>query len=105
MAEAAAFRDLRFPPVSASEFPELEVELSALTPLEHITDIERIQVGTHGLYLRRAGHGGLLLPQVATEYGWDRATFLEQTCHKAGLPADAWKDRDTEIYVFSAEVF
>lgn len=105
MAEAAAFRDLRFPPVSAVEFPELEIEISALTPLEKVSNTDLITVGTHGLYLRRAGQGGLLLPQVATEFGWDRTTFLEQTCRKAGLPKDAWKDRETEIYVFSADIF
>jgi len=55
--------------------------------------------------LRQGGHSGLLLPQVATEYGWDRTTFLEQTCRKAGLPRDAWKDSNSEIYIFSAEVF
>jgi MEMO1 family protein len=105
MAEAAAFLDRRFSPVTAAEFPELEIEISALTPLERISDVNVIQVGTHGIVLRQGGHSGLLLPQVATEYGWDRTTFLEQTCRKAGLPRDAWKDRETEVFVFSAEVF
>jgi MEMO1 family protein len=105
MAEAAAFRDLRFRAVSMSEFPEIEIEISALSRLERIASAERIQVGTHGIVLRRGGQSGLLLPQVATEYGWDRTTFLEQTCRKAGLPKDAWQDRETEIYIFSAEVF
>jgi len=105
MAEAAAFLDRRFSPVTAAEFPELEIEISALTPLERISDVGVIQVGTHGIVLRQGGHSGLLLPQVATEYGWDRTTFLEQTCRKAGLPRDAWKDSNSEIYIFSAEVF
>jgi MEMO1 family protein len=105
MAEAAAFLDRRFSPVTAAEFPELEIEISALTPLERISDVGVIQVGTHGIVLRQGGHSGLLLPQVATEYGWDRTTFLEQTCRKAGLPRDAWKNPNSEIYIFSAEVF
>jgi MEMO1 family protein len=105
MAEAAAFLDRRFSPVTAAEFPDLEIEISALTPLERISDVSVIRVGTHGIVLRQGSHSGLLLPQVATEYGWDRTTFLEQTCRKAGLPRDAWKDRDVEIYIFSAEVF
>ncbi len=100
MAEAAAFRDQRFRPVTAKEFPELEIEISALTPLQRIRDVNLIQVGTHGILMRRGGYSGLLLPQVATEQGWDRTTFLEQTCLKAGLPRDAWKDRETEIYIF-----
>jgi AmmeMemoRadiSam system protein B/AmmeMemoRadiSam system protein A len=105
MAEAAAFRDLRFPPVSASEFPELQIEISALTPLQRVSNPDEIRVGTHGIYLRRGTQGGLLLPQVATEQHWDRTTFLEQTCRKAGFPSDAWKDPGTEIYIFSADIF
>lgn len=105
MAEAAAFRDQRFRPVTAKEFPDLEIEISALTPLQRIRDANLIQVGTHGILMRRGGYSGLLLPQVATEQGWDRTAFLEHTCLKAGLPRDAWKDRETEIYTFSADVF
>ena len=66
---------------------------------------EEIEVGRHGIYIEKGFYRGVLLPQVATEHGWDRATFLEQTCRKAGLPADSWKDPATEIFVFSAEVF
>ncbi|HBZ56686.1 MAG TPA: AMMECR1 domain-containing protein, partial [Syntrophobacteraceae bacterium] len=84
---------------------ELEIEISALTPLERVSDVGMIQVGTHGILMRRGSASGVLLPQVAVEYGWDRTTFLEQTCRKAGLSKDVWKDRDTEIYIFSAEVF
>lgn len=105
MAEAAAFLDRRFPAVTAGEFSELEIEISALTPLERVSDVGMIQVGTHGILMRRGSASGVLLPQVAVEYGWDRTTFLEQTCRKAGLSKDVWKDRDTEIYIFSAEVF
>ncbi len=105
MASAAAFHDPRFPAVTAGELPELEYEISVLTPLRRIGDVGEIRVGVHGIYMRKDGFSGLLLPQVATEYGWDRETFLEQTCAKAGLPKGAWKDKSTEIYIFSADVF
>ncbi|MGB7572615.1 MAG: AmmeMemoRadiSam system protein B [Thermodesulfobacteriota bacterium] len=105
MAEAAAFRDPRFSPVSESELPELEFEVSVLTPLKKIKDVNEIQVGKHGIYLKKGWYSGLLLPQVATEYGWDRQTFLEHTCQKAGLPSTAWKEKETEIYIFSADIF
>jgi AmmeMemoRadiSam system protein A len=105
MALSAAFCDPRFPPLTAQEFKDLDIEISVLTPLRRIKNIEEIQVGVHGLYLRNGSCRGLLLPQVATEYNWDRDTFLQQTCSKACLPPMAWKDPQTEIYVFSAEVF
>ena len=105
MAEAAAFQDPRFPPVTSEELGQLEYEISVLTPLRRIKDVEEIQVGIHGIYMKRGVSSGLLLPQVATEWGWDRSTFLEHTCTKAGLPEDAWKDAKTEIYIFSADVF
>ncbi len=105
MAEAAAFRDPRFSPVKENELPELEFEISVLTPLKRIKDVDEVQVGKHGIYIKKGWFSGLLLPQVATEYGWDRQTFLEHTCQKAGLPPNAWKEKDTEIYIFSADVF
>lgn len=105
MAQAAAFHDPRFPPLSAAELPEVELEISLLTPMRRIQDVREIEVGKHGLYLERGLCRGLLLPQVATEYRWDRTTFLEQTCLKAGLPPSAWKDPDTRIYVFEAEIY
>ena len=105
MAEAAAFRDPRFSPVKEKELPDLTIEISVLTPLRRITDVREIEVGKHGIYMRKGWYSGLLLPQVATEYGWDRQTFLEHTCNKAGLPSQAWKDKDTEIYIFSADIF
>jgi AmmeMemoRadiSam system protein B/AmmeMemoRadiSam system protein A len=105
MAEAAAFRDPRFSPVKEKELPELELEISVLTPLKRINDVNEIQVGKHGIYMKKGWFSGLLLPQVATEYGWDRQTFLEHTCQKAGLPSNAWKEKDTEIYIFSADIF
>jgi AmmeMemoRadiSam system protein B/AmmeMemoRadiSam system protein A len=105
MAEAAAFKDPRFTPVKENELPELELEISVLTPLKRITDVNEIQVGKHGIYIVKGMWAGLLLPQVATEYGWDRQTFLEHTCQKANLPSNAWKEKDTEIYIFSADIF
>ena len=105
MAEAAAFNDPRFTPVQEKELPELDIEISVLTPLRRITDVNEIEVGKHGIYMKKGWFSGLLLPQVATEYGWDRQTFLEHTCQKAGLPSTAWKEKDTEIYIFSADIF
>jgi len=105
MAEAAAFRDPRFPPISERELPELEIEISVLTPLRKITDINEIEVGKHGIYIKKGWYSGLLLPQVAAEYGWNRQTFLEHTCQKAGLASNAWKDKAAEIYIFSADIF
>ena len=105
MAIAAAFQDPRFPPVQKDELPELEYEISIMSPLQPIRDCRTVKVGSHGLYIRQGQHSGLLLPQVATQYDWDRITFLEQTCRKARLLKDAWKDLATQIYIFSAEVF
>ena len=105
MARAAAFNDPRFSPVTAPEMKDITIEISALTPLRQITDVNEIEVGKHGIYMVKGYRSGLLLPQVATEWNWDLTTFLEQTCHKAGLPTDAWKDKDTKIYIFSAHVF
>ena len=105
MALAAAFRDPRFPPLTTEEFPEVDIEISVLTPLRQVQKIEEIEVGKHGLYIKNGPYAGLLLPQVATEYRWDRHTFLRETCRKAGLPPEAWKEPDTKIYIFSAEIF
>jgi len=105
MALAAAFNDPRFPPVSRQELDNLEIEISVLTPLREVEDISEIEVGKHGIYITRGFYSGLLLPQVATQYGWDRLEFLEETCLKAGLPPTAWKDKNTNIYIFSADVF
>lgn len=105
MAEAAAFQDPRFTPVRRDELGDLKIEISVLTPLQKIQSPEEIEVGKHGLIIKQGGSMGLLLPQVATEYGWDRTAFLENTCRKAGLPRNAWKEKDAEIFVFSADVF
>jgi len=105
MAIAAAFKDPRFPPLEHNELKHLTIEISALTPLKLIKDINEIEVGKHGIYIVKGYHSGILLPQVATEYAWDRFAFLEETCYKAGLSPNAWKEKDTKVYIFSAEVF
>ena len=103
-AVAAASTDPRFPPVAAAELPDLEIELSLLGPLESITTPGEIEIGRHGLVVERGRYRGLLLPQVAPEWGWDQEKFLAQTCHKAGLPHDAWK-QGAKAWRFEAEVF
>ncbi|HVI07677.1 MAG TPA: AmmeMemoRadiSam system protein A [Candidatus Binatia bacterium] len=102
-ARAAAFEDTRFVPVTVEEAPHLEIELSVLSPPSPI-DPGQIEVGRHGLLIAFQGRRGLLLPQVPVEHGWDRITFLEQTCRKAGLPADAWQ-KGAIVEGFTAEVF
>jgi AmmeMemoRadiSam system protein A len=102
-ARAAAFEDSRFRPVSIAEAAVLEVELSILTPPK-VVAAEDVEIGRHGLLISMAGRRGLLLPQVPVEHHWDRITFLQQTCRKAGLPTDAWQKGAT-IEAFSAEVF
>ena len=105
MALAAAFHDPRFPSLKAEELKELTFEISVLSPLQRVQDINEIQVGKHGLYIVHGNNSGLLLPQVASEYGWDRETFLKETCRKAGLQHQDWQDKETEIYIFSADYF
>ncbi len=105
MALSAAFHDPRFRPLEARELPEIDIEISALTPLTPVSSPEEIEVGKHGIYIINGPYRGVLLPQVATEYSWDRYTFLDQTCLKAGMMPGCWKMPDTQILVFSAEVF
>ena len=105
MAQAAAFSDPRFPPLRKDELKSLHIEISVLTPLKRIQDVSEIEVGHHGIYMVKGFHSGLLLPQVAAEYNWDRTTFLRETCRKAGLEGNAWEDPDTQIFIFSAQVF
>lgn len=101
----AATHDPRFPAITKDELEKVDIEISVLSPLKEIDDPKKVQVGKHGLYMRKGVHSGLLLPQVATDQGWNRKQFLEGTCRKAGLPRDAWESSDTEIYVFTAEIF
>jgi len=104
-ARCSAFADPRFPALTGAELKQIDIEISVLSPLRRIESVEEIQVGVHGIVMRSGMQSGLLLPQVATEYGWDRGTFLAHTCRKAGLPGDCWKSPDTQIEVFSAQVF
>jgi AmmeMemoRadiSam system protein A len=105
MAVSAAFQDPRFSKLRESELKEIDLEISVLSPLRVTKHPEEIKVGVHGIFITRGRYRGVLLPQVATEQGWDRETFLEHTCIKAGLPTDAWKDPSTQIELFTAEVF
>ncbi len=105
MAVASAFNDPRFSPLRRDELKHLILEISVLSPLTIIRNVEEINIGVHGLYIVKGYHSGLLLPQVAIEYKWDRLTFLEETCYKANISPNAWKEKDTKIYIFSANVF
>ncbi len=105
VAKSAALHDPRFSALSEDELDTIDVDISVLSPLEEIKDISEIEVGKHGLLIEKGGFKGLLLPQVPIEYNWDRTKFLEQTCCKAGLNKNAWKEPDTVIKKFSAEVF
>ena len=104
MAVAAASQDPRFQPMSPDELNDFSLEITVLSPLEKINDTNLIEVGTHGIYIVKGFNRGVLLPQVATEYGWNREIFLQQTCIKAGLPENAWQHPDAEIYIFSGEI-
>jgi AmmeMemoRadiSam system protein A len=104
MAVAAATEDGRFVPVTAAELDGLTIEISVLGSLQPIRPAD-VEVGRHGLLVGQGGRRGVLLPQVPTEHGWGRETFLEQTCRKAGLPEDAWKKPGVEVLAFTAEVF
>jgi AmmeMemoRadiSam system protein A len=100
-AVSAASRDPRFPPVANAELNELSIKISILSPLEPVQDISDIEVGVHGVMIIHAGHRGILLPQVPVERGWDRKTFLENVCLKAGLPPETWKEKP-ELYSFTS---
>ena len=100
--EAAASRDSRVAPIVEFELDEIRLDITVISPLEKIAQPLDLEVGKHGLFIARAGKRGVLLPQVAREHGWDRETFLAQTCVKAGLPKDAWLSADTEVSTFTA---
>lgn len=104
VAVAAATEDPRFPPVTPEELDALRLEISVLSPLEPIRP-EDVEVGQHGLLLRFRGRSGLLLPQVPIAQRWDRETFLDYTCRKAGLPPGSWRDSECELLGFTAIVF
>jgi AmmeMemoRadiSam system protein A len=102
---SAATQDPRFPPVTAAEIPELEIEISVLSPLRRVESADEIEVGKHGVVVAAGMRRGVFLPQVPIEQGWDRETMLNYLClHKAGLPADAWR-RGAELWVFTTQVF
>jgi len=105
MAREAAFSDPRFASLTIEDYDKLDLEISVLTPMKRISDPQTVEVGRDGLYVRQGMYAGVLLPQVPLEYRWDRKHFLEQTCLKAGLPIDAWKSAETELFVFQAEIF
>ncbi len=108
MAKASATSDPRFfaDPVTADELEQLDVEISVLSPLKRTDEPLSLRLGVDGIYIKKGCASGCFLPQVATEAGWSKEEFLSYCCaHKAGLPADAWKDLATEVYLFTAEVF
>lgn len=105
MAISAATEDPRFFPVRLEELPKIDIEITVLSPLKRISDPESVIVGTHGLVIRKGGRSGVFLPQVPVEQGWTKREYLENVCRKAGLPPNAYKDKDAELYVFTGEVF
>ncbi len=104
MAIGAATKDPRFQPLDLDELDNVSIDISVLSELNLIVDVSKIEIGKHGIFIIKGPYKGVLLPQVATENMWDRNTFLEHTCVKAGLQPDAWKE-GCEIYIFSAEIF
>lgn len=106
MAVEAATGDPRFSPLTQEELTKTEIEISVLSPMERVYSADKINLGTHGVLIKKGFRSGVFLPQVATETGWSKEEFLGVLCaQKAGLPASAWKDKDTEMYIFSADVF
>jgi len=105
-AVCAALHDPRFPPVSTGELADLQLEVSILSPPHPMRSLDDLELGRHGIHVRRGPHHGLFLPQVAVEHHMDKETFLSRCCEeKAGLPPDAWRDPDTEVLLFSAAIF
>ena len=103
MAVAAASQDPRFPPVDESELKYIKIEISVLSPLKEVKDPSEIEIGKHGIYIIKGANRGVLLPQVAMEYGFNREEFLDQTCLKAGLPGGSWR-KGAAIFIFDAEI-
>ena len=108
MAVSSAIRDPRFAanPITVEELNDLDIEISVLSPLKRTDDPLSLHLGTDGIYIKKGFASGCFLPQVATETGWSKEEFLSYCCsHKAGLPADAWRDPQAEVYLFTAEIF
>jgi AmmeMemoRadiSam system protein A len=106
MSIASATEDPRFPRVTLEEMDDIDIEISALSPMKKVNDHSEVQIPGHGVMVRQGVRGGVYLPQVATEAGWDKEEFMNSLCaHKAGISLDAWKTGECDIYVFTAEVF
>lgn len=105
MAVSASTEDPRFRPVTAPELEDIDIEITVLSPLRPIASPESVVVGKHGVVIRKAGLGAVFLPQVPIEQGWDRDTYLTELCRKAGLPGQAWKEKDAALFVFTGQVF
>jgi AmmeMemoRadiSam system protein A len=108
MAKASSTGDPRFfaDRITAKELPKLDIEISVLSPLKKTDDPLSLRLGVDGIYIKKGFSSGCFLPQVATETGWSKEEFLSYCCsHKAGLPPDAWKDKKTEVFLFTAEIF
>ena len=102
MAREAAFGDPRFPPLRKEELARCHIEISALSPMSPCADPRQVKVGVHGLYIRRGGRSGVLLPQVPVEQGWNLDEYLEYICVKAGLPPGSWDAPDAQLFTFTA---
>ncbi len=106
MAISAATKDKRFTPVNSDELKEIKIEISVLSPLRKIKSIKEIELGKHGVLISKGNKSGVFLPEVAEKEDWDLGTFLEALCvEKAGLPSNAWMDKDTDLYIFTAVNF
>ncbi|PIT88123.1 MAG: hypothetical protein COU29_03875 [Candidatus Magasanikbacteria bacterium CG10_big_fil_rev_8_21_14_0_10_36_32] len=106
MALSSAFNDTRFEPLQINELNLITIEISVLSPMKQINNADSIEIGTHGVYIKKGRQSGVFLPQVATEMNWDKETFLNNLCvEKAGLPKNCWQDSSSEIYIFTAQVF
>lgn len=105
MALAAAFEDPRFAPLGKHELDDISIEISILSPMKVLTDTDEIEIGRDGLYLQHPHGSGLLLPQVAPDWGWNKEEFLRQICHKASLPAGSYLDSTAKLFSFTAEIF
>jgi AmmeMemoRadiSam system protein A len=104
-AVSSATQDPRFESLTFEELADVKIEISVLSPFTKLGEPKDIQVGKHGLYIKKGSSSGLLLPQVAERYNWDAMEFLRQVCRKAGMPEDTWKHKGAEIFVFTAEIF
>ena len=103
-AVAASSQDRRFPPMTSGELVDMEVEVTVLSPLEPLDDVKNVRIGMHGLLLVKGAYSSVFLPQVPVEQKWELKTYLEELCLKAGLPKDGWKDKDSRLFTFTADI-